>query len=103
MNRESTDTSESRTALRKQLLELIGKRPLEPFRVHLNDGRVFDVRYPNMVLVLNTFVAIGIPEENVPDPYVERSEYVNLTDIREIELLREKVGNDSELRGLRAR
>ena len=80
-------TKERQVALRKQLLELIGKRPLEPFRIHLTDGRTFDVRYPNMTIVMNTFVSIGIPEPNEPDPFVERSVDVELTSIREIEML----------------
>jgi hypothetical protein len=80
-------TPENPRMLRKQLLQLVGNRPVEPFRIHLTDGRTFDVRHPNMTLVMNTFVSIGIPEANVPDPLVDHSVDVELTAIRGIELL----------------
>jgi hypothetical protein len=73
--------------LRKQLLELVGQRPVQPFRIHLTDGRAFEVRFPNMTLVMNTFVHVGIPEAGVPDPFVDHSVDVELTAIRGIEML----------------
>jgi hypothetical protein len=73
--------------LRKHLMELNGKRPLEPFRIHLTDGRTFDVRYPNMLLVMNTFLSIGIPEVGVPDPVVDYFVDVEMPLVRAIELL----------------
>jgi hypothetical protein len=73
--------------LRKHLLELVGKRPIEQFRIYLTDGRAFDVRYPNMLLVMNTFLSIGIPEEKVPDPLVDHFVDVEIPAIRGIELL----------------
>ena len=82
-----TLTKERRTALRRQLLELVGKRPLQPFRIHLNDGRSFDVRYPNMTLVMSTLIEIGIPEPTEPDPYVDHSVDVDLGAISKIEML----------------
>jgi hypothetical protein len=78
---------ESVRQLRAQLRDLNSRRPVEPFRIHLNDGRVFDVRYSNMLIVLNTFVSIGIPEPNEPDPFVEHSVDVEMTEIRGVELL----------------
>ena len=65
---------------------MVGKRPARPFRIHLTDGRAFEVRYPNMTLVMNTFVSIGIPEPNEPDPLVDHFVDVELTAIRGIEI-----------------
>jgi len=73
--------------LRKQLLELVGNRPVPPFRIHLTDGRAFEVRHPNMTLVMNTFVSIGIPEPNEADPLVDHFVDIELTAIRGIEML----------------
>jgi hypothetical protein len=77
--------SESVRLLRTQLRELNRKRPLEPFRIHLNDGRAFDVRHPNMLIVLDAIASIGIPESGQPNAFAERTVHVDLTDVRAIE------------------
>ena len=78
---------ENTRMLRKHLMELNAKPPIEPFRIHLTDGRTFDVRYPNMLLVMNTFLSIGIPEVGVPDPVVDYFVDVEMPLVRGIELL----------------
>jgi hypothetical protein len=78
---------ENKRILRQQLMELNSKRPLEPFRIHLTDGRPFDVRYPNMLLVMNTYLSIGIPEVNVLDPLVDHFVDVELPAVKGIEIL----------------
>jgi hypothetical protein len=70
-----------------ELLRLLRKRPFEPFRVHLTDGRVFDIRYPELNLVGMTFFDIGIPEEGVEDPFGDRAVNVPLDRISWIEPL----------------
>lgn len=70
----------------EELLQLLRERPFQPFRVHVADGRVYDVRFPDINLVGDTFVGIGIPQPNVPDPIAERLEIVMLDDIRRVEL-----------------
>jgi hypothetical protein len=32
-----------------------------PFRLHLKDGRTYDLLQPGLLLVLHTFVVVGIP------------------------------------------
>jgi hypothetical protein len=49
------------------------------------DGRVFDVRHPEMNMVCTTFITIGIPEANVPDPFAEHLVDVEYSLIRQIE------------------
>ena len=70
-----------------ELRRRLRQRPLEPFRIHLTDGRTFDVRYPDLNLVFTTYALIGIPEVNEPDPFAERLEEVELALIRRIEPL----------------
>jgi hypothetical protein len=70
------------------LLRLLRKRPFEPFRVYLTDGRTFDIRYPEMNLVGETFFDIGVPEKGVEDPFAEYGVTVPLDWISRIEVLR---------------
>src|SRR5262249_52273825 len=60
------------------------RRPFVPFRVHLADGRVFDVQYPDINLLGETIFGIGIPEAGVPDPFAEDMEVVYVNDIRRL-------------------
>ena len=71
--------------LSEELRQLLRQRPFQPFRVHVTDGRVFDVQYPDMTLVGETFLVIGYPEANVPDPFVDDWEMVDIPNIQRIE------------------
>ena len=71
----------------EELRAHLHKRPFRPFRLILTDGRTFEVRHPNMLLVMNTFLHIGIPEVGVPDPFVDYSVDVDLPEVRAIEML----------------
>src|SRR2546423_797033 len=66
----------------QELRQLLRQRPFQPFRVHLTDGRVFEIRYPDINLLGETFFSIGIPEPNVPDPFGEYSVLVTLDEIQ---------------------
>ena len=70
-----------------ELLGLLRKRPFEPFRVHLTDGRTFDVRYPEINLVGLTFFVIGIPMKGQEDPFGDYAVHVPLEMIAQIEPL----------------
>ncbi len=63
------------------------QEPFQPFRVYLKDGSVYDVRYRNMNLVLRSFVKIGVPDLNGPEPKCQYTEYVPLVQIDRIEPL----------------
>jgi hypothetical protein len=68
-----------------ELLQLLRQRPFRPFLVHLSDGRVFEVRYPDMHIVGATFFMLGIPEAEQVDPFADHFEIIDLKEIREIE------------------
>ena len=73
---------------RETLREWLKRQPFQPFRVHLTDGRTFDVRYPRMNLLAQTFIKIGIPEPNSTDPFIcDYTEYVRLDQIERLEPL----------------
>jgi hypothetical protein len=73
--------------LRRRLRE----RPFQPFRLYLHDGRVFDVHFPHLNLVGRTFIMVGIPEPNNPDPIGEYGVLVLFDDIRQVENIDEVV------------
>ncbi len=56
---------------REELRDLLKQRPFRPFRVHLDDGRSFEVRFPDINLLGQHYVDIGIPTPGVADPFYE--------------------------------
>jgi hypothetical protein len=48
----------------QELVELLEERPFVPLRVPLADGRVREIRHPEMALVSKDHIAIGIPGES---------------------------------------
>jgi hypothetical protein len=69
------------------LLARLRRRPFEGFRLHLTDGRFFDIHYPEMNMVGTTWFSIGVPELGTPDPFAERFVDVDLSMIRKLESL----------------
>jgi hypothetical protein len=45
------------------LIELLAERPFKPLRLHLADGRVRDIRHPEMAIVAEASIAIGVPRD----------------------------------------
>ena len=48
----------------EELTELLRTQPFVPLRIHLTDGQTYDIRHPDLVLVLRQRVDIGLQ----PDP-----------------------------------
>ena len=71
----------------EEIRELLRKRPFQPFRVHLNDGRSFTIEYPELNVVTRGGMAIGMPTPNDPDPYAEHVYHVEMNNISGVELL----------------
>ena len=46
----------------EELRDMVRRRPFQPFRVHLDDGRHYDVLYPQATLVSRTTMLIGFPD-----------------------------------------
>jgi hypothetical protein len=49
-----------------ELIELLEDRPFQPLRLHLDDGRMYEIRHPEMAIVTENVVTIGIPREDKP-------------------------------------
>jgi len=74
----------------EELYHKLHKRPFEPFRIYLTDGRVFDIRYPELNMVGVTYMIIGVPEPNDPDPVADHFIKVHLSHFDRIEPLPDK-------------
>src|SRR5262245_37586770 len=44
------------------LRELLERRPFEPFEVHMSNGEIYQVRYPDVAILLKSKLVIGDPE-----------------------------------------
>ena len=47
----------------EELIELLAERPFKPLRLHLSDGRIRDIRHPEMAIVAEDAIAIGVPRD----------------------------------------
>jgi len=73
---------------RETVREWLKRQPFQPFRVYVSDGRTYDVRYPRMNLLAQTYIKIGIPAPDIPSEIVcDHTEYVRLNEITSIEPL----------------
>ncbi|MFO0929227.1 MAG: hypothetical protein U0736_19755 [Gemmataceae bacterium] len=73
------------------LREMLRQQPFVPFRIHTTDGRTFDVRHPEMVLVMSRTVVVGIYDTQKNATFPERSETIALIHIVSLEPLGQAV------------
>jgi hypothetical protein len=71
----------------EDLLSRLKKRPFEPFRITLKNGRSYDIRFPEMNMVGSSWMSIGIPEPNKADPIAEHLIHLDLVNIQDVEAL----------------
>jgi hypothetical protein len=60
------------------LLEALRRRPFEPFRLHVSDGTVYEVRHPELVMVGLASALIAVPPPGQEQLPYERYEIVDL-------------------------
>jgi hypothetical protein len=72
---------------REQLEQFLRRRPFQPFRVHVLDGRTFDIRYPELNLLGPSYLSIGIPAADEPELFADRVSTFGLTHITKVEPL----------------
>lgn len=44
---------------------LLRRRPFEPFQIRLSDGEKYDVRHPEMALLLKSRIVVAVPEDRM--------------------------------------
>jgi hypothetical protein len=69
------------------LLQALRRRPFVPFRLHVSDGTVYDVRHPELLMLAVGSAVVGLPSASLPLPQVERYEIVDLRHIVRLEPL----------------
>jgi hypothetical protein len=70
----------------EEFKELLRTQPFVPLRIHTTDGQTYDIRHPDIVLVLRQRVDIGMQ----PDPatgVLERVDHCSLLHIVRVEEL----------------
>jgi hypothetical protein len=72
-----------------ELYDMLHKRPFEPFRVYVSDGRIYDIYHPLINMVGVSWVLIGVlePGDTDPDPIPDHTEKVLLSMITKVEPL----------------
>jgi hypothetical protein len=64
------------------------KRPFRPFRLYLSDGKVYEVRHPDLVVPGRSSVFVGTPPQEQPTaPFWDSYEIVSLIHIVRLEPL----------------
>jgi hypothetical protein len=69
----------------KDLADLIRRRPFKPFRITLTDGRSYEIRHPEIVMLGKTTVIVGFPAADEEEPVFDRFKIVDLLHIMEAE------------------
>ncbi len=68
-----------------ELRDHLRKRPFLPFRLILTDGRTFEVRHPELAVVGQSTVAVGLARRGDPESHHDRSATIPLVDVLRIE------------------
>ena len=66
----------------EELIEMLEERPFVPLRLHLSNGRTHEIRHPEMAIVGEDVMALGIEREESDRP---RLRFVSITHINEVE------------------
>lgn len=64
-----------------EMVERIYQRPFQPFRLHMKDGRTYELRTPELVRVLETKILIFFPDKYKPPPAFDHYETAALQEI----------------------
>jgi hypothetical protein len=67
------------------VLEYLRQSPFVPFRIHVTDGTIYDIRHPELVKVGMTKADIFFPKDDTPHAVVLRRESVALVHMVRIE------------------
>ncbi len=47
---------------RQDVLEILTRRPFEPFRICMTDGRTYDIPHPELCVTARNTVYVGVPD-----------------------------------------
>ncbi len=65
----------------EELDQMLHRKPFQPFRIVLKDGRSYDIRYQHLAAVRDTFMSVGTPVPGQDDPFFDHIYHLDLADI----------------------
>ncbi len=71
----------------EELIELLSEQPFVPRLIHMSNGRTHELRHPEMAIVGEEVVALGIAQEESEHP---RIRLISISHINEVEHLASK-------------
>ncbi len=78
---------------RNDLIAPLQARPFQPFRLFVSDGASFDIRHPEMMMVMRHAAIVGLPGDGAGEngngdyPTIERYTVIDLLHITRLEQL----------------
>lgn len=66
---------------------LLRRKPFQPFRVHLSNGQIYDVRHPEQAIVTRNTMVVGLPGPDLPETTYDHFALVTLLHINNVESL----------------
>ena len=69
----------------EDIREFLQRRPFQPFRLTLTDGRSYDVRHPELAMVGRSTVIVGLTAPGEAEPVLDRAVTVSLLHIMQMQ------------------
>ena len=73
----------------RDVIKLLNAQPFVPFRMHLTDGKSYDIQHPEFVWVFPTRLEIAKPQPGGETHAMEDSDFVGLLHIVRIEPIKQ--------------
>jgi hypothetical protein len=70
---------------RNELADALGSRPFRPFRIHVSDGSIYEVRHPELVHLTHHAALVCTPVDDQPPIFIERFYLLDLIHITQLE------------------
>jgi hypothetical protein len=71
----------------QDLLQAIRRRPFVPFRLHVSDGTVYEIRHPELFMVAVASAVVGVRSSAQQPPQIDHYEIADLRHIVRLEPL----------------
>lgn len=66
---------------------LLRRQPFQPFRIHLSNGQIYDIRHPDQAIVTRNTMVVGLPAPDLPPSTYDHFALVTLLHINNLEPL----------------
>ncbi len=69
------------------LVEILRKKPFEPFRIVTTDGKTYEIHHPDMALVTRGSIHVAVPPPLSPNDPAKEVVYLSLFHVMKVEFL----------------